>query len=251
MVCGVEYSTRDQGVFSPLVLIPLPRYSVVDANLTDVSCRQRNNCPVTILLTGTNQSLGATLSRNLLLRRSFVTNYYDLLFSLAENVLATTYKGSATNYLDAGIVSDRFIYNLQPRCTQKSNFSFSVGQPPLNFTKEILFKWIDYVLILRKQEIRCVQGLNLWRNSSREVNSEIFRGYQKGNPEGKINEIVAAYDLLDTNKTNFNVNIWYNATYLEDSGNRPPKLLRVPRLVSLVSNAYLEYLKGPRTRILF
>ncbi|KAL0729739.1 hypothetical protein Bca4012_025832 [Brassica carinata] len=243
MVCGVEYSTRDQGVFCaipipqpwpPLILIPLPRYSVVDANLTDVSCRQRNNCPVTILLTGNNQSLGATLSRNLL-RRSFAVNYSDLLFSLADNVLATTYKGSPTNYLDAGIVSDRFIYNLQPRCTQNSNFSFSVGQPPLNFTKEM----------------RCVQGLNLWRNSSREVNNEIFKGYQKGNAEGMINEIVAAYDLLDTNRTNFNVNIWYNSTYLDDSGNRPPKLLRLPRLVSLVSNAYLQYLRGPRTRIVF
>ncbi|KAH0903186.1 hypothetical protein HID58_042689 [Brassica napus] len=148
MVCGVNIRLVIKESFvpsqihnhglDPLVLIPLPRYSVVDGNLTDVSCRQRNNCPVTILLTGTNQSLGATLSRNLL-RRSFVTNYSDLLFSLAENVLATTYKGSATNYLEAGIVSDRFIYNLQPRCTQKSNFSFSVGQPPLNFTKGIKF----------------------------------------------------------------------------------------------------------------
>nr|VDD50808.1 unnamed protein product [Brassica oleracea] len=251
MVCGVEYSTRDQGVFYPLVLIPLPRYSVVDGNLTDVSCRQRNNCPVTILLTGTNQSLGATLSRNLL-RRSFVTNYSDLLFSLAENVLATTYKGSATNYLEAGIVSDRFIYNLQPRCTQKSNFSFSVGQPPLNFTKEIGFKQEKYVLLCDSQSAICLGKNSTFHSKSKHIQrSEIFRGYQKGNPEGKINEIVAAYDLLDTNKTNFNVNIWYNATYLEDSGNRPPKLLRVPRLVSLVSNAYLEYLKGPRTRILF
>ncbi|KAJ4907157.1 ABC transporter A family member 3 [Raphanus sativus] len=216
MVCGVEYSTRDQGIFCavpnpqpwpPLILITLPRYSVVDANLTDVSCRQRNNCPF--------------LSRNLL-RISFAMNHSDPLFSLADNVLATTYKGSPTNYLDAGIVSDRFLYNLQPRCTQNSNFSFSVGQPPLNFTKEM----------------RCVQGLNLWRNSSREVNNEIFKGYQKGNPAGMINEIVAAYDLLDTNGTNFNVNIWYNATYLDDSGNRPHKLLRVPRLVSLILRLY-------------
>uniref|UniRef100_A0A0D3A903 Uncharacterized protein n=1 Tax=Brassica oleracea var. oleracea TaxID=109376 RepID=A0A0D3A903_BRAOL len=198
MVCGVEYSTRDQGVF----------------------CAIPNPQP------------------------------WPSSFGSYSASSATTYKGSATNYLDAGIVSDRFIYNLQPRCTQKSNFSFSVGQPPLNFTKEILFKWIDYVLILRKQEIRCVQGLNLWRNSSREVNSEIFRGYQKGNPEGKINEIVAAYDLLDTNKTNFNVNIWYNATYLEDSGNRPPKLLRVPRLVSLVILTTLVYEKQQRLRII-
>ncbi|KAF2586791.1 hypothetical protein F2Q70_00035856, partial [Brassica cretica] len=49
------------------------------------------------------------------------------------------------------------------------------------------------------------------------VNSEIFRGYQKGNPEGKINEIVAG---------SYTCHLF-------------------------VSNAYLEYLKGPRTRILF
>lgn len=115
--------------------------------------------------------------------------------------------------------------------------------------------------------MRCVQGLNLWINSSREINDDIFKGYLKGNSEGMINEIVAgfytyfsicndliimhvrfsncfflnalvalAYDLLDTNRTNFNVNIWYNATYQDDSGNMPPKLLRVPRLVSLVRN---------------
>ncbi|KAF3485678.1 hypothetical protein F2Q69_00053510 [Brassica cretica] len=225
MVCGVEYSTRDQAVFCaipnpqpwpPLILIPLPRNRVVDANLTNVSCKQRNNCPVTILFTGNNQSLGATLSRNLF-RRSFPMNYSDLLFSLADNVLATTYKGSPTNYLDAGIVSDRFIYNIQSRCTPNSKVSFSLGQSPLNFTKEM----------------RCVQGLNLWINSSREINDDIFKGYLKGNSEGMINEIVAAYDLLDTNRTNFNVNIWYNATYQDDSGNMPPKLLRVPRLVSL------------------
>ncbi|KAF2553421.1 hypothetical protein F2Q68_00034697 [Brassica cretica] len=242
MVCGVEYSTRDQAVFCaipnpqpwpPLILIPLPRNRVVDANLTNVSCKQRNNCPVTILFTGNNQSLGATLSRNLF-RRSFPMNYSDLLFSLADNVLATTYKGSPTNYLDAGIVSDRFIYNIQSRCTPNSKVSFSLGQSPLNFTKEM----------------RCVQGLNLWINSSREINDDIFKGYLKGNSEGMINEIVAAYDLLDTNRTNFNVNIWYNATYQDDSGNMPPKLLRVPRLVSLMSNAYLQYLKSPRTRML-
>ncbi|KAJ4894490.1 ABC transporter A family member 3 [Raphanus sativus] len=241
-VCGVEYSTRDQAVFCaipnpqpwpPLILIPLSRNRVVDSNLTNASCKQRNNCPVTILFTGNNQSLGATLSRNLL-RRSFPFNDSDLLFSLADNVLATTYKGSPTNYLDSGIVSDRFIYNIQSRCTPNSKISFSLGQSPLNFTKEM----------------RCVQGLNLWLNSSKEVNDNIFKGYQKGNSEGMIKEIVAAYDLLDTNRTNFNVNIWYNATYLDDSENTPPKLLRVPRLVTLVSNAYLQYLKSPRTRML-
>ncbi|ESQ45797.1 hypothetical protein EUTSA_v10011038mg [Eutrema salsugineum] len=242
MVCGVEYSTRDQGVFCaipkpqpwpPLMLIPRPENRAVDTKYTDAPCRRKHSCPVSILLTGNNQSLGATLSRNLL-RTSFTMNSFDILSSLADNVLATTYKGSATNYLDAGIVSDLSIYNIQPQCPPHSSFPFSVGQSPLNFTKEM----------------RCVQGLNLWRNSSREINHEIFKGYQKGNSDGLISEIVAAYDLLNTIKTNFNVNIWYNATYKDDS-NRPIKLVRVPRLVSLVSNAYLQYLQGPGTRISF
>ncbi|KFK23718.1 hypothetical protein AALP_AAs66804U000100, partial [Arabis alpina] len=196
---------------------------------------RKNSCPVTILFTGNNQSLGATLSRNLL-RRSFTANSSDLLFSLANSaLLATTFKGSATNYLDAGIVLDTSTYNIQPRCPPNSTFPFSIGQPPLNVTKEM----------------RCIKGLNLWRNSSKEVNDEIFKGYQKGNAAGMINEFVAAYDLLDTDRTNFNVNIWYNATYKDEAKERPIKLVRVPRLVNLVSNAFLQYLHGSRTKILF
>jgi hypothetical protein len=162
-------------------------------------------------------------------------NSSDLLFSLANNVLATTFKGSATNYLDAGIVSDGSIYNIQPRCPPNSNFSISIGQSPLNFTKDM----------------RCVQGLNLWRNNSIEVNLELFEGYHKGKSDGMINEIVAAYDLFDTNMTNFNVNIWFNATYKDEARNQPYKVVRVPRLVNWVSNAYLQYLQGPRTKMLF
>ncbi|VVA95178.1 unnamed protein product [Arabis nemorensis] len=124
---------------------------------------------------------------------------------------------------------------IQPRCPPNSTFPFSIGQPLLNITKEM----------------RCVQGLNLWRNSSREVNHEIFSGYRRGNSDGMINEFAAAYDLLDTNMTNFNVNIWYNATYKDGKNGRPIKLVRVPGLVNLVSNAYLQYLRGPRTKILF
>ncbi|XP_019085909.1 PREDICTED: ABC transporter A family member 3-like isoform X2 [Camelina sativa] len=224
MVCGVQYSSRDQGVFCafpkpqpwpPLILIPHPQARAADASFTDDdSCRRKNICP------------------------------------------ATTYKGSATNYLDAGIVSDLTMYNIQPRCPPNSNFTFSVGQAPLNFTKGTKFlKVISKGILMGKPEMRCVQGLNLWRNSSREVNHEIFKGYQQGNSDGKISEIVAAYDLLDTDRSNFNVNIWYNATYkgeAENRGNkRNIKLVRVPPLVNLVSNAYLQYLQGAGTKMLF
>lgn len=40
-------------------------------------------------------------------------------------------------------------------------------------------------------EIRCVQGQHLWRNTSSAINTELYAGYRKGNPEEKINEILA------------------------------------------------------------
>lgn len=46
-------------------------------------------------------------------------------------------------------------------------------------------------IILLDLEIRCVEGLNLWRTSSSEINDEIYKGYMNGNSEEKINEIVA------------------------------------------------------------
>uniref|UniRef100_M4DNM7 ABC transporter domain-containing protein n=1 Tax=Brassica campestris TaxID=3711 RepID=M4DNM7_BRACM len=84
-----------------------------------------------------------------------------------------------------------------------------------------------------------------------EVNNEIFEGYQKENHEESINEIVAAYDLLDTNRNNFNVTIWYNSTYKFNIKDRRVKLVQVPRSVNLVSNAYLHFLQGPGTKMLF
>lgn len=44
-------------------------------------------------------------------------------------------------------------------------------------------------------EVQCVQGFSLWRNSSSEINDELYKGYRKGNPERKINEIVAGWSI--------------------------------------------------------
>lgn len=92
-----------------------------------------------------------------------------------------------------------------------------------------------------------------------------------------------AYDLLDTDTNKFNVTIWYNSTSKTKLLDRRVKLVRVPRSVNLVrnqsllcktsssfllilytydksldqtqllqiSNAYLQYLKGPGTKLLF
>ena len=45
-------------------------------------------------------------------------------------------------------------------------------------------------------EVRCVQGLPLWRNSSSDTNNELYKGYRKGNTEEQINEIVAGRFFL-------------------------------------------------------
>ncbi|WZY72420.1 hypothetical protein YC2023_004660 [Brassica napus] len=100
-------------------------------------------------------------------------------------------------------------------------------------------------------EVKCVQGLCLWRNNSADVNNELFKGSYRGNPAGITNEIAAAYDLMSTDKKNFNVTIWYNSTYKEEFSTGPVKLVRVPRSINLISNAYLKFLKGPGLRILF
>ncbi|XP_019100203.1 PREDICTED: ABC transporter A family member 4-like isoform X2 [Camelina sativa] len=241
--CGLQYSNQTQASFCALpnpppllslLQIPSPENRSVDR--AHGSCRRTGSCPVTILVTGNNHSLGATLSQNLL-DTSFTVNSSDNFFrNLAYNVLGTTSEADYTNYYDPGIHSDLPIFQIRPRCLPATNLSFSFRQSPVTFHKEV----------------RCVQGLVIWRNNSVEVNDEIFKGYRQGNPEEIINEVVAAYDLLDTGKNNFNVTIWYNSTYKGDFKlrDRRVKYVRVPRSVNLVSNAYLQFLRGPGTKML-
>ncbi|KAF3551394.1 hypothetical protein DY000_02008522 [Brassica cretica] len=236
--CGPEYSSPNQAFFCafpnppplpPLLHIPS---SVLDSN----SCtRNTRSCHVTILVTGNNHTLGATISRNLLPTYSTVNSSDDFLRNPAYN--GTTSETGNTNYLDPGIHSNLSIFNIHARCTPNTTLSSFPFQQPLHE--------------FHKAEERCVQGLNLWRNNSMEVNNEIFEGYQKENHEESIKEIVAAYDLLDTNRNNFNVTIWYNSTYKFNIKDRRVKLVQVPRSVNLVSNAYLHFLQGPETKMLF
>lgn len=53
-------------------------------------------------------------------------------------------------------------------------------------------------------------------------------------------DFFTAYDFLNSNKSNFNVSIWYNSSYSEQSSSSPlgddsDVLLRIPRSVNLVS----------------
>ncbi|URE23121.1 Universal stress protein family, partial [Musa troglodytarum] len=56
-----------------------------------------------------------------------------------------------------------------------------------------------------------------------------------------------AYDFLNTSEINFNVNLWYNSTY---SNQGKPRLLRIPRILNMVSNAFLRQFKSSTSRVL-
>ncbi|KAL6318772.1 hypothetical protein AAG906_001245 [Vitis piasezkii] len=240
--CGIQYSTLDQVGTCPipsppewpaLLQVPAPEYRAVRADfiqftdLPDDSCRRTGSCPATILFTGNNRSLGLTLAGNMFLSSSSL-NSSNILGNLSNFVLGSESMPETTNFLDPAFFSDLPIYHVEPQCAPNSTFSVSFSLASTNV----------------QQEIQCVQGLHLWRNSSSEINDELFKGYHKGNSERKINEIVAAYDFLNSNGNNFNVSIWYNSTYKNDAGASSIALVRVPRLVNLASNAYLQLVQG-------
>lgn len=249
--CGLQYSDSDQAAFCEilhppkwpgLVQIPAPEYRAVRTDLTpfsdlpDESCRKTGSCPVTILTTGNNQSLAQSLGVNLLTASAL--NQSDLLDSLSKNLFGSASMPGSSVFIDSAISSGGPLYYVQPECT--SNSSTSAPFSAFNNTFQL--------------ELKCAQGRLLWRNSSSEINEELYEGYQKGNSEGKINEFVTAYDFLNSNQKTFNVSIWYNATYSNDTGYNQYNVIamtRVPRSVNLASNAYLQFLKGLGTKIWF
>ncbi|CAM0910277.1 unnamed protein product [Alopecurus aequalis] len=78
------------------------------------------------------------------------------------------------------------------------------------------------------------------------INDELFKGFrqQGGSGGGKSNEFVAGYDFLNTNKDSLDISIWYNSTYENKGAYSRIKLIRVPRLLNMASNAYIKFLRG-------
>ncbi|XAR65460.1 Sulfate-transporting ATPase [Bertholletia excelsa] len=248
-VCGIEYSDLDQvgtcpiprpPEWPPLLQIPDPKYRAARADflsftdLPDISCKVAGSCPATILFTGSNQTLGKSLAGNMF-SGSSTLNSSDLFYSLSHFALGSDTVSQYSNFLDPAFFSNHPLYGLQPQCTPNSSFSVSLQKG----SREV------------PQEVRCAQGLSLWRNSSSAINDELYKGFRKGNSEREINEIVAAYDFLNSDSNNFNVSIWYNSTNKNDTGDTPLALLRVPRSINLASDAYLQFLLGPGTKMLF
>ncbi|CAL5202078.1 unnamed protein product [Lathyrus oleraceus] len=245
--CGVQFSDFDQvGAcpitnpieWTPLLQIPDLRYRAVRTDFLQYSdfpnplCRINGSCPLTMLFTGTNQSFGEVLSWNMI-PSTFGINNTDVM-GLATNVMGSASETENTNFLEPAFFSDRPVYYLQSQCNKNSSFSV-----PIQISTTSI-----------QQELRCAQALRLWRNSSSEVNNELYKGYRKGNAERKINEIAAGYDFLNSNENILNVSIWYNSTYKNDTGFDLIALARIPRSVNLVVLTSLVYEKQQNLRIM-
>uniref|UniRef100_A0A453J9C5 Uncharacterized protein n=1 Tax=Aegilops tauschii subsp. strangulata TaxID=200361 RepID=A0A453J9C5_AEGTS len=101
-------------------------------------------------------------------------------------------------------------------------------------------------------DVDCIQGLSLWRESASVINDELFKGYrqQRESGGGKANEFAAGYDFLSTNTDSLDISIWFNSTYNNNTGVFEMALLRVPRLVNMVSDAYIKFLRGSGAEML-
>ncbi|KAG9143528.1 hypothetical protein Leryth_015949, partial [Lithospermum erythrorhizon] len=203
-------------------------------DLPDPSCRATGSCPASVLITGTNSNLGLSVGANLF--PNFPTSRANFNPStMVSYVFGTTDQLSDTLISDYGFDSYRSnvgLYLIQPECQVNSSYSFTSpdARVGVNVT------------------VGCVQGLHLWRNSSSDIDDELLQGYHNGNNKGSINEIMAAFDILDSNSKNFKVNIWYNATSKYGDEDRPT-LLRIPRAENMVSNAYIQSLVGAATKM--
>ncbi|KAH7527953.1 hypothetical protein FEM48_Zijuj05G0020700 [Ziziphus jujuba var. spinosa] len=233
----------------PVMQIPAPQFRASSngfdqfADLPNESCKLNGSCPVTVFITGNNQAewISNLLGGNMFMSPEFMNSTDDDAYNLAYLVLGSESMLSTSYFYDSAFFSDFPIYYVQKKCLPNSTLDLSNSLQQLNISEG--------------QEVRCIEGLPLWRNSSSAVNDELFKGYyQKKKPKGNINDILAANDFLNSSGNYFTVSIWFNSTYKfndDSTGGDESNLLRVPRSVNLASNAYLQFLKGSGTKVLF
>ncbi|XP_021761658.1 ABC transporter A family member 7-like [Chenopodium quinoa] len=90
---------------------------------------------------------------------------------------------------------------------------------------------ISFPLTEKKIELKCMEGLTLWRNSYSDINDEMYKGDFRVNTKEE-EEFAGAFDLQNSESSQFNVVVWY----------KTPE--EVVRLLNMVSNAYLQFLQG-------
>ncbi|MCL7026910.1 hypothetical protein MKW94_000367 [Papaver nudicaule] len=216
--------------------IPLPEARAVRTefipyeDLPDESCKAKGSCPVTVLVTGQNESLGKSVGTNLFTSSAYLNFSPRRAVSLNSSAPINTNDlllGNEEEQDDEGVENPPPMHEvIQARCEHKAKIPVLVQTGSVNSTIAV----------------KCAQGLGLWRSSSLVVNDELFKGYVLENSKNEVNEILTAYDFLNTDEANFNVTIWYNSTYNEYS--------TILRTMNMASNAYLKFLNGTGIKML-
>ncbi|XP_050871002.1 ABC transporter A family member 6 [Lathyrus oleraceus] len=244
-LCGIQYSDQNQVLacaipsppeWPPLLQLPpgKPWYPPV----------------YTMLFTAENHSFGQIVSDNMF-PTVLTMDYSDIMASLASNMLGSEAKPESNNFLEPAFTSDLPIYYVQTKCPQDDLLFppiYSVGGiDAQQYMETFPFTIAGFHVDI---EIGCADGINLWRNSSSEINNELYEGHERSSPQ-RINPIFSAFDFLNSNENGFNATVWYKSTYKDVTNFGPTALLRIPRSVNLISNAYLQFLRGPGTKMLF
>ncbi|XP_022681997.1 ABC transporter A family member 8 [Setaria italica] len=182
-------------------------------------CRSPESCaaPARFLVTGGNKSFAQSLTGNIFPPHASPNLTADI-SGLADFALATDATGPGSGGYESAFGMGA-LYFLQSKCTPNSTLSFQVQYGPESSTKYA----------------RCTQGLFDWRESSAVMNKELYRGYKEDKIKERIennNDVVSAYDLKNSDIKNLNLIVQYNP--------EKSNMLRVPRLMNLASNAYLQ-----------
>ncbi|XP_066381360.1 ABC transporter A family member 8-like isoform X2 [Miscanthus floridulus] len=247
LVCPTECPLPIAPKWPPVLQLPpapddMDIGSSASTNLTGASIRRSKTPAATFLVTGTNQSFAESVMSNMLPKHGELNSAADI-SNIADFALGTDamrFISNGAEELGSDFDHHNHLFFLQRSCTPNATLSFLVQEGSSNFTKDA----------------ECIEGLFLWREDSSVINSESYRVYYK--EDTQANQIASAYDLTSSNLNKFNLIVSYNSTYKGDtqlsmslsSLSFSPILLRVPRLLNLVSNAYLQ-LRGSDTKIQF
>ncbi|KAL6888887.1 hypothetical protein ACP4OV_009913 [Aristida adscensionis] len=208
----------------------------VSKNLPDAPIGNRKSSAATFLVTGGNRSFAESVMSNMFLKHdpsNFVANISTLAdFALGSDAMRLFSHGADEFGSDFDESSPLFF--LQGNCTANSTLSFPVEEGRSNFTKDA----------------KCTEGILLWRGNMSQINNELYQEH------AKTNKIASAFDLTTSDLNKFNLIVSYNPSYKGVTQvpvllvSLPPVLLRVPRLLNLVSNAYLK-VRGNGTKMIF
>ncbi|PNX94357.1 ABC transporter A family member 7-like protein [Trifolium pratense] len=247
-LCGIQYSDETQATFCK---IPNPPEWPPLLQLQYVYCKENQSCPFNMLFTAENRSFAQIVSDNMF-PSALTVNSSDIMASLASNVLGSESSAGTDSFLDSGFTSALPVYYLQTQCPQNnSGFSFPYQIEGINFEQAILDVSTSHVDTDRTECVYmeiCPYGCAILDYCcSDDINNELYQIYERNNSEGRINEIFSAVDFLNSNDDVFDVTVWYMPTSIWAEN----KLSRVPRSVNLISNAYLQFLRGPGTKMLF